>query len=50
LSLIKEMFALRQSLINDVQVFHVKGHAGVEGNELADRMSILAIEAQECAV
>ena len=47
LSLIKEMFALHQSLIDDVKVFHVKGHAGVEGNELADRMSILAIEAQE---
>jgi ribonuclease HI len=47
LSLIKEMFALHQSLKDDVQVFHVKGHAGVEGNELADRMSILAIEAKE---
>ena len=47
LSLIKEMFALHQSLMDEVQVFHVKGHAGVEGNELADRMSLLAIEAKE---
>ena len=25
----------------------MKGHAGVEGNELADRMSVVAIEQQE---
>jgi len=27
-------------------VLHVNGHVGVEGNELADRMSILAIESR----
>ena len=26
---------------------HVKGHAGVEGNELADRMSVIAIDEKE---
>ena len=46
LELIKEMFALHQSLKDKVDVLHVNGHVGVEGNELADRMSILAIEAQ----
>jgi len=46
LELIKEMFALHQSLKDKVEVLHVNGHVGVEGNELADRMSILAIEAQ----
>lgn len=44
LELIKEMFALYQQLKNKVQVLHVNGHVGVEGNELADRMSIVAIK------
>jgi ribonuclease HI len=47
LELIKEMFALYQSIKKDVQVLHVNGHVGVEGNELADRMSIRAIETRE---
>ncbi|MGB0467896.1 MAG: viroplasmin family protein [Pontibacterium sp.] len=47
LVLIQEMFARYQQLKGQVQVLHVNGHVGVEGNELADRMSILAIEARE---
>lgn len=47
LELIQAMFALHQTIKNDVQVLHVNGHVGVEGNELADRMSILAIETRE---
>lgn len=47
LELIKEMFALHQLLKNKIQVLHVNGHVGVEGNELADRMSMIAIEAKE---
>jgi ribonuclease HI len=47
LALIKEMFALYQSVQKEVQVLHVNGHVGVEGNELADRMSIRAIETRE---
>jgi ribonuclease HI len=43
LELIKEMFVLHQQLKDKIQVLHVNGHVGVEGNELADRMSILAI-------
>jgi len=46
LELIKEMFALHQLLKDKVQVHHVNGHVGVEGNELADRMSMMAIEAK----
>lgn len=42
LALIQEMYALHQTLKDRVQVMHVNGHVGVEGNELADRMSILA--------
>jgi ribonuclease HI len=47
LELIKEMFALHQLLKDKVQVLHVNGHVGVEGNELADRMSMIAIESRD---
>ena len=43
LELIKEMFTLHQQLKDKIKVLHVNGHVGVEGNELADRMSIIAI-------
>jgi len=46
LELIKAMFTLYQHLKEEVLVLHVNGHVGVEGNELADRMSILAIESR----
>ena len=46
LELIIQMFALHQTLKGQIQVLHVNGHVGVEGNELADRMSIIAIEAR----
>jgi len=44
LELIKDLYKQHQSIKDDVKVLHVNGHVGVEGNELADRMSILAIE------
>ncbi|UZE94572.1 ribonuclease H family protein [Alkalimarinus alittae] len=47
LDLIKKMFALYLQLKSDIKVLHVNGHVGVEGNELADRMSILAMESKE---
>ncbi|MEH6548376.1 MAG: ribonuclease H family protein [Pseudomonadales bacterium] len=47
LELIKEMYALYQSLPKSLQIKHVKAHAGIEGNELADRMSMLAIDMRE---
>ena len=47
LELIKQMFALHQQLKDQIQVLHVNGHVGVEGNELADRMSIIAIGEKE---
>ena len=47
LELIQQMFALYQTLKNNIEVLHVNGHVGVEGNELADRMSIMAIETAE---
>jgi len=43
LNLIKEIHALYESIKNKVTIKHIKGHSGVEGNELADRMAIHAI-------
>jgi ribonuclease HI len=47
LDLIKDIYALHQTLKDKVQVLHVNGHVGLQGNELADRMSIMAIETRE---
>jgi len=47
LALIQQMFALYQTLKENVHVLHVNGHVGVEGNELADRMSIYAMNQKE---
>ena len=47
LELIKQMFALYSAIKSKVQILHVNGHVGVEGNELADRMSIIAIDKKE---
>lgn len=49
LQLIQEMYSLHQPLQDKVQIIHVNGHVGVEGNELADRMSILAIKSRTTA-
>ncbi len=47
LTLIQTLFALYQKLKADIELLHVNGHVGVEGNELADRMSILAVDRKE---
>ncbi len=47
LDIIKPAHALYLEIADEIQVRHVKGHAGVEGNELADRMSVIAIERRE---
>lgn len=44
LDIIKKMFATHQLIKDKVNVLHVNGHVGVEGNELADRMSIYAMQ------
>jgi len=44
LEIIKQLFALYESMQGQVNILHVNGHVGVEGNELADRMSILAMQ------
>lgn len=49
LDLIQPSYALYRKLKALVPVLHVNGHAGIEGNELADRMSIHGIETKEAA-
>ncbi len=46
LEIIKKAHFLFEELKDRVSIKHVKGHAGVEGNELADRMAVMAIIAK----
>jgi len=47
LEIIQAAHELYLELADSVKIFHVRGHAGIEGNELADRMSMYAIAQQE---
>ena len=44
LELIKKTHELYERIKDLIQIKHVKGHAGIEGNELADRMAVTAIK------
>lgn len=46
-NMIKECFALYQEIKQKIQISHVKGHANIEGNELSDRMAVLARQQQQ---
>lgn len=46
LELIKKAHTLYLQLKNDITIKHVKGHAGIEGNELADRMAVYTIKSK----
>lgn len=46
LELIKEAHFLYEKIKNNITIKHVKGHAGIEGNELADRMAVHTIKAK----
>ena len=49
LELIQNIYFLYQKLKEGVQLLHVNGHVGVEGNELADRMTMHAVDMREPA-
>lgn len=50
LNIIKECFSLYQEIKKQLIVSHVKGHANIEGNELSDRMAVLARQQQQQAL
>ena len=43
LEMIQQAHALFESLKDKIIITHVRGHKGLEGNELADRMAVYAI-------
>ncbi len=44
LDIIQAAYALYSRLADDVRLRHVSAHVGTEGNELADRMAMLAVQ------
>lgn len=44
LDIIKQAYTLYNQIKDKVLLSHVKAHAGTEGNELADRMTMVAVE------
>ncbi|MCG7551551.1 ribonuclease H family protein [Pseudoalteromonas sp. Of7M-16] len=47
LDIIKPTYELYQDIAAQISIHHVNGHVGIEGNELADRMSIVAIDSKD---
>lgn len=47
LDIIKQSYALFNEIKAQVTLSHVKAHAGTEGNELADRMTMVAVDRKD---
>jgi ribonuclease HI len=47
LEIIQDCYAIYRRIADKVNLTHVAGHAGTEGNELADRMAMLAAQSKE---
>ena len=47
LDIIKECYYLYNKIKSDMELSHIKAHSGLEGNELADRMTMYAIEKKD---
>jgi ribonuclease HI len=50
LELIQDCYATYQRIAAELSLTHVAGHAGNEGNELADRMAMIAAQRKETAL
>lgn len=49
LDIIKKAYYLYNEIKHEVKLSHIKAHAGFEGNELADRMTMFAIDKKSTA-
>ena len=47
LEIIRDGYAIYRRIKKDLTLTHVAGHVGTEGNELADRMAMLAVQRKE---
>ena len=47
LAIIQKAYKLYNQIKSDVKLSHIKAHAGLEGNELADRMTVYAREQRD---
>jgi ribonuclease HI len=47
LAIIQTSYTLYNRIKPAVRLTHIRGHAGIEGNELADRMAMLAVQARQ---
>jgi ribonuclease HI len=47
LSIIQAAYAVYTNIKSNLKLTHVRGHVGTEGNELADRMAMHAVETRE---
>ena len=47
LEIVQAAYAAYKEIEDEVQLTHVAGHAGIEGNELADRMAMLAVQSRQ---
>jgi ribonuclease HI len=47
LGIIQDCYAIYRRIKEELHLTHVAGHVGTEGNELADRMAMLAVQSKE---
>jgi ribonuclease HI len=47
LEIIRDCYVIFQRIKQELTLTHVAGHAGTEGNELADRMAMFAVQSKE---
>ncbi|PKG82082.1 ribonuclease HI [Colwellia sp. 75C3] len=51
LALVQQCYALYKTIHTKITIRHVKGHANIEGNELSDRMAVIArVKRQEAMI